>query len=141
MRVQNNLFITFVVTYQKREFMYVGQKIRKLRELKNLTQEYMADRLEMSQSNYSKIETGETDISYGKLEKVAEVLELRPEDIITFNEHMVFNIMHNQTVNGVHGSNFYHIPEEIKSLYEDQINSLKKENEHLKSVIEKLLSK
>lgn len=81
--------------------MQVGQKIKKLRELKNFTQEHMAVSLNMTQSAYSKIETGETDISYSKLEKVAEVLQLRPEDIITFNEHLVFNIMHNQ--NGQNG--------------------------------------
>ncbi|MDR0802540.1 MAG: helix-turn-helix domain-containing protein, partial [Fluviicola sp.] len=37
--------------------MHVGQKIKKLRELKNFTQEYMANRLEMTQPSYSKIET------------------------------------------------------------------------------------
>jgi transcriptional regulator with XRE-family HTH domain len=121
--------------------MQVGQKIKKLRELKNYTQEYMADKLDMTQPSYSKIETGETDISYGKLEKIADVLQLRPEDIVAFNEHLVFNIMHNQTVNGVHGSHLYFIPEEIRKLHEAQVNSLKEEIVHLKSVLDKVLSK
>lgn len=118
--------------------MHVGQKIRKLRELKNLTQEYMADQLEMAQSTYSKIETGETDISYGKLENIAKVLEMRPEDIVTFNEHMVFNVMHNQTGNGLV---INQMAEELKGLYEDQIQTLKEEITHLKKIVEKLLSK
>lgn len=130
--------------------MQVGQKIKKLRELKNFTQEYMADYLGMSQSNYSKIETGETDISYGKLEKIAEVLELRPEDIITFNEHVVFNIMNNQTGIQTHTINgtIYNTPNEFKEVYDAQlsalnayISSLKEEITHLKTVMEKLLDK
>jgi transcriptional regulator with XRE-family HTH domain len=101
----------------------------------------MANRLEMTQPSYSKIETGETDISYGKLEKIAKVLEIRPEDIVTFNEHLVFNVMHNQTVNGVQSSNFYHVSDEIRKLYESQIQTLKEEISHLKSVMERILNK
>lgn len=118
--------------------MKIGQKIKKLRELINLTQEYMADELGITQSAYSKIETGESDVSYGKLERIAQVLEIRPEDIVTFNEHMVFNIMHNQTINGVQGSSFYQVPEEMKKLYEDQIDLLKAEVEHLKATADDL---
>ncbi|HXA02953.1 MAG TPA: helix-turn-helix transcriptional regulator, partial [Cytophagaceae bacterium] len=43
--------------------MSVGSKIKKIRELRNYTQEYMADRLQMSQSGYSKIETDEVDVN------------------------------------------------------------------------------
>lgn len=87
------------------------------------------------------LETGETDISYSKLEKVAEILQLRLEDIITFNEHMVFNIMHNQTVNGVQGPHLYFVPEEFKKLHEEQVNSLKEEIVYLKSVLDRVLVK
>ncbi len=119
--------------------MQVGQKIKKLRELKNYTQEHMAQLLDMTQPSYSKIETGETDITYNKLEKIAEALQLRPEDIITFNEHLVFNIMHNQ--NGQNGLVINQLTEETKRLHEEQINSLKAEITHLKTVLEKVLSK
>lgn len=121
--------------------MQVGQKIKKLRELKNFTQEYMAGSLDMTQSAYSKIETGETDVSYSKLEKIAMVLQIRPEDIISFNEHMVFNVMHNQTVNGIQGSHLYFVPEEFKKLHEEQIHSLKEEIVYLKSVLDRVLVK
>lgn len=43
--------------------MTVGSNIKKLRELKNFTQQYMADSLNMSDGGYSKIERDETDIS------------------------------------------------------------------------------
>src|SRR6185437_10301124 len=101
--------------------MVLGQKIKKLRELKNLTQEHLATELGLSQSAYSKIETGEVDVPYSRLEQIAKVLELKPEDIITFNEHIVFNVMHNNTGNGmvVHNASLAE-----KQLYEDTIKSL-----------------
>lgn len=118
--------------------MQVGHKIKKLRELKNFTQEHMANSLKMTQSAYSKIETGETDVSYSKLEKIASVLQIRPEDIIAFNEHMVFNVMHNQTGQGLV---INQQADENKKLFEDQIQTLKDEIVYLKSVLDRVLTK
>jgi transcriptional regulator with XRE-family HTH domain len=41
----------------------IGQKIKKLRELKNLTQEHMAEVIGLSQSAYSRIELGDTEVT------------------------------------------------------------------------------
>jgi transcriptional regulator with XRE-family HTH domain len=46
--------------------MNVGEKIKKLRELKNYTQQHMAEELDLSLSGYGKIERNETDISVSK---------------------------------------------------------------------------
>jgi len=116
--------------------MVLGQKIKKLRELKNLTQDYMAQQLGVTQSAYSKIESNEVEITYTKLEQIAKILELRPEDITTFNEHLVFNVMHNTTGNGMVVN---HASLTEKQLYEDHINQLKGEIAYLKSVLDKLL--
>ena len=118
--------------------MQVGQKIKKLRELKNLTQDYMAAELEMTQSAYSKIESGESDVSYKKLEKIASIFGIHPEDILMFNEHMVFNVMHNQTGNGLV---INQVSDETKKLYEDLITQLRAENAHLKSILDRVLGK
>lgn len=121
--------------------MHIGQKIKKLRELKNLTQTYMADELGLTQGAYSKIELGESEVSYTRLEKISSVLGLKPEDVISFNDQMVFNVMNNP--NG--GNVFSHIHQQSmtnseRKLYEDQIAQLKEEVSHLKSIIDKLLS-
>jgi len=115
----------------------LGQKIKKLRELKNLTQEHLAIELGLTQSAYSKIESGEVDVPYSRLEQIAKVLELRPEDIITFNEHVVFNIMHN--TNSENGMIVHQASPIEKELYEDTIKSLKEEIAYLKSVLDKIL--
>jgi nitrogen fixation protein FixH len=62
---------------------------------------------------------------------------MRPEEVIAFNESMVFNVMHNQTGNGLVIQN----SEVERQLFEQQIALLKEENAHLKSIIEKLLEK
>ena len=52
------------------ENLKIGHKIKKLRELKNLTQEHMANSIGISQGAYSRMELGETEITYSKLEKI-----------------------------------------------------------------------
>jgi transcriptional regulator with XRE-family HTH domain len=118
--------------------MHIGQKIKKLRELKNLTQTHMAEELGLTQSAYSKLEMGETEVPFSRLEKIAGVFGMKPEDIIAFNESMVFNVMHNQTGQGFVVNN-NNITESERKLYEDQITLLKDEINHLKAIIEKLL--
>ena len=50
--------------------MKVNEKIRFLRENKNLTQDQMAERLGMSTNGYAKIERGETRLTIPKLEQI-----------------------------------------------------------------------
>ena len=69
----------------------IGYKIRKVREIKNLSQSYMADKLSISQSSYSDIENCKTKISEEKLNEIARVLEVDSETIKNFNDQVVFN--------------------------------------------------
>lgn len=118
--------------------MEIGTKIKKLRELRNFTQEYMAKNLEMTPSGYGKIERDETEVSYQKLEKIAEVLGINVEDIINFNEKLVFNIMHNQNSNNGYVINNSSLTDNEKKLYEQIIAQQKEEIENLRRIIEKL---
>lgn len=64
--------------------------IRKIRELKNLTREYVADEVEMSMSGYGKIERGEVDLTVSKLIKISKVLDVSIEFIIKFDTTIFF---------------------------------------------------
>ena len=110
-----------------------------MRELKNFTQNHMAQELGISQSAYSKMELGESEITYGKLEKISEILGISLEDISSFNEQMIFNVMHNQTGNGFVVNKG--VSDHERKLYEDQIQMLKEANEYLKRMLEKVLEK
>ena len=131
-----NSFYICLITVESRN-MQIGQKIKKLRELKNLTQDYMAQELGITQSAYSRMELGETELTYNKLEKIANLFEVKPEDIINFSENMIFNVMHNDVGNGLVINN--HLSEGEKILYLQQIDLLKEEVNHLKEIINKLM--
>ena len=121
--------------------MFIGQKIKKLRELKNLTQDYMANQLGVTQSAYSKMENGEVDIPFSRIEDIAKIFTIQPEDIITFNENIVFNIINNPNAknNGFVVNQNNHPDSEIK-LYEEQHAADKEQIEYLKSIINQLMS-
>lgn len=113
--------------------MKIGHKIRKIREFKNIKPKEMADRLQLSQAVYAQIEREEADISIERLLEVAEIFEMKPEDLLTFDEKHVF---HNHgELKGAIGINygvFNAFPEEMKTLYEKQIKLLEEQNQFLK---------
>ena len=112
--------------------MKVGDNIKKLRELRNYTQQYMADQLEISLSGYGKIERNETDVSLGRLQQIADILGVDIHGILRFDDKHIFNLNNNEVANG-QVNNYYSGREE---LLERIIEQLRKENENLLSIIE-----
>ncbi|QHT66803.1 helix-turn-helix transcriptional regulator [Rhodocytophaga rosea] len=113
--------------------MKIGNKIRKLRELRNFTQEYMAAQLNLSQTAYCKIEKDETKVSIVRLEQIAKILSISVKEILSFDEQSFFGNMSPHPNTG-HGIPHSVIPEE-KKLYESRIHQLKEENKHLRDLI------
>ena len=81
--------------------MSIGQNIRKLRELRNYTQAFMAEKLELSVSGYGKIERDETDVSLNRLKEISKILETDYRNILNFDDKQVFNFTGNQNANGI----------------------------------------
>ncbi len=69
----------------------VFQNIKKIRELKNITREFLAGELGMSTSGYGKIERGEVDLNISKLFKIAKILDVSVSFIFKFDVDTVFN--------------------------------------------------
>ena len=88
--------------------MKVHEKIRKIRELKNFSQENMAEQLQMSVNGYAKIERGEVGLQMDKLEKIADVLGMDVVDLLSVDKSLVFLNM----VNSTHSTNYYAAPEQ-----------------------------
>ena len=63
----------------------IVSNIRKIREFRNYTQDYLAAKLQISQNAYSKIELGYSSITLSRLISVAEILEVDLADIICPN--------------------------------------------------------
>jgi transcriptional regulator with XRE-family HTH domain len=113
----------------------LGAKIKKIRELRNYTQDFMAEKLGISQSAYSKIETDETEISQERLEQIAKALDISAQDILSFDEKIFFSIMNNQNSAGL-GYVVYNnvtISDNERKLYEDKIKLLEEKIEYLQS--------
>ena len=61
----------------------VVANIRKVREYRNYTQDYLAAKLEISQNAYSKIELGYSSITLSRLINFAEILVVVLVDLIS----------------------------------------------------------
>ena len=113
----------------------IGYKIKKYRELRNFSQEYMAEKLGISQNAYSKIESSQSKLSTDRLKQIAETLEVPEVELLS--EQMVFNISNNELHNsGVGYNNFY---SSSKELYEGTILELKEELKAMRKEREKLM--
>lgn len=60
----------------------IVSNIRKIREFRNYTQDYLAAKLKISQNAYSKIELGYSNITLNRLVEIAEILEIELTDLI-----------------------------------------------------------
>jgi transcriptional regulator with XRE-family HTH domain len=63
----------------------VALNIRKIREYRDYTQEYLAMKLGISQNAYSKIELAYTRITLERLIQIAQILEVDSVDLINGN--------------------------------------------------------
>jgi len=62
-----------------------GQTIRKIRRDRDLTQEYMAFEMGISQKAYSDIENSKVKINLEILTKVSDILDIKPSDICSIS--------------------------------------------------------
>lgn len=76
----------------------IGINIRRIREQKGFSQEYLADMLDISQASYARLESEETKITVERLFKIAEVLETEITDFFNVTKVGV------QTQNNYEGS-------------------------------------
>lgn len=109
-------------------------KIKQLRELKNFTQEYMAQQLGLSTRAYSKIETGETQLTVNRLNEISKILGITPVEVLGFDDKNIFNIHHSTGNNGL---NYINLPEKLIEQYEETIQSLKNQIETMRLLLDK----
>jgi len=64
------------------KIMSVGENIKRIREQRSIRQQEIADLIGMHRSNYSKIESGQREISITALDKIAAYFDLSIDDIV-----------------------------------------------------------
>lgn len=109
-------------------------KIKQIRELKNFTQEYMAQKLGLSTRAYSKIETGETQLTINRLNEISGILGVPAMEVLGFDDKQVFN---NCKQDGYIGINHINIPDKLIQQYDETIQALKEQIAVMKLLMEK----
>lgn len=114
----------------------VGPKIRKLRQIKGLSQKVFASELNITQQAVSKMEQSDT-VNEETLQRVSEVLGISVESIVNFDEDAAFNnfIQKNEVINQrCDVTNNYQSLEKITELYERLLDSEAEKNKILKEL-------
>ena len=70
------------------DYYIIGQRIRKFRKAHSFSQEELAEKVGISTTHMSHIETGNTKLSLAVLVKIALVLEVNTDDIL-FDQSMI----------------------------------------------------
>ena len=74
--------------------MKIQEKIRLLRHQQNLTQEQVAEKLDITPQAYSRIEQGKTKINIDRLQQLANIFDIDITDLMT-NENTLVNLLIN----------------------------------------------
>lgn len=65
----------------------LGKRIKEIRLQRSLSQEYVANKLDINPSNYSRIETGYSYPKAETLQKLCQALNVQPKDLFDFEHH------------------------------------------------------
>jgi transcriptional regulator with XRE-family HTH domain len=113
--------------------MNIGEKIKKVRQLKGYKQEYLAERIGISQKQYSLYESSDSNLEWQTIEKIAKALEIDAVKLVGFDETQIFN---NCTQSGnIFSSNLHSIDKEI---IDELRHQLKEKDEQIKLLLAKI---
>lgn len=102
-----------------------AHRIKKFRELRNYTQEFLASILGISQPAYAKIEQGKTKITLKRLREISEILKVEPLELLE-------GINDNRRINFDYFIGVAKNPNrDVVIVYEKLIKQLTAENERL----------
>lgn len=113
----------------------IANKIKMVRESSNLSQDYMAAKLNISQQAYSRIEKNPDNITIKRLRQISEVLGV-PFTTLAGEEDMYIQQNFNQQ-GGQAGSVVYvqGLAETERKAYENHIQDLKKQIDMMKELL------
>ena len=130
-----------------------GQKLRLLREYRNYSQEYIAEKLGITQNAYSRIENNQTRLTAERLEKLATILDICPLELLSEREPVIhFGDLPVPTPAPAREEHWKEMIENTRQLYgqvittkdekiahlEDEISFLRKERDRFIRMLEKL---
>lgn len=114
--------------------MMLASNIRKIRELRNFTQEYVAFELHLSQASYSKLENGRTKISVNRLLQLAAILSVSLDDMVNFDEKALLAGSARSSAGGEESRQSIPLPSAAEMLAAT-VQRLEQENSYLKKMV------
>ncbi|OBX51729.1 helix-turn-helix domain-containing protein [Moraxella nonliquefaciens] len=112
--------------------MKTQDKIRAIRTQQKISQEQMAERLDLTPQAYSKMESGKTKLSLDRIQQIAQILNIDVTELIHNNDNGVFLLINenctNENLNN--GAIIYHGNQQ--SINEQE---LKHDNEKMQLII------
>ena len=112
--------------------MKTQDKIRAISTQQKISQEQMAERLDLTPQSYSKIESGKTKLSLDRIQQIAQILNIDVTELIHNNDNGVFLLINenctNENLNN--GAIIYHGNQQ--SINEQE---LKHDNEKMQLII------
>ena len=139
-----------------------GQKLRVFREFRNYSQEYIADKLGITQNAYSRIENNQTKMTAERLRQLAGILNIPPLELLSDKEPVIhfsdtFSSATNTGAdpNSMREEQWKEMLESTKQLYgqvicgkdekitflENEIHALRRERDKIIHLIEKLTAR
>ena len=128
----------------------LAERIKFMRNFYGWSQEQMAEKLQLATSSYAKIERGQSDVTFSKLQQIVEIFGIELSDLFKLNEKNVFNIIGNSDTHAISSSissiniytcdaaKFQHENEKLKFIVEQkdkEINLLQQHLNELREVI------
>lgn len=120
----------------------LGRRIRKLRELRDFSQEFMAFELDMSISGYSRIERDEVNLTLDKLYAICKLLDVSVFEMLnTDDSEMIQKSKSKIVTTPMTQKNILKRYKIVEDFYKEQIRLLKDELKYLREVIDRMTAK
>jgi transcriptional regulator with XRE-family HTH domain len=101
------------------------EKIKELREKLGISQEDISEQMAMSQTAYSRFETGETKLDFEKLARLADILRTDPISLVkSYEKNVTLNNSSHNVVSDYIENQYMMIDKDIIEQLKDTLNIL-----------------
>jgi transcriptional regulator with XRE-family HTH domain len=114
----------------------VIDRIKEVRKRKGISHEAMAFNLGISQVAYTKLEKNETKLTIDRLYKIAEVLEIKVNELLEDSTNVSQNIYNNKDFTAIAHQQVENLYQNQMGVYESLVQSKEEQIELLKKMLE-----
>jgi len=113
----------------------ICENIRKFREFKGFSQEYMASQLDINQASYAKIENNSTKLTVDRLFAISKLLETDITNLLNLKKQTEYNLYNNEL--GFDNKYVQNLYQENRQIYEKLIQAKDEQITLLKEMLKR----